>query len=69
MEITVTKRITGQHTEKLDLPEDSTITDLIDRAGLFVDITLAVRNEKMVPCDEKLNDGDHITLINVASGG
>ena len=69
MEITVTKRVTGQHTEKLHLPEDSTITDLIDRAGLFVDITLAVRDERMVPCDAKLKDGDHVTLINVASGG
>jgi len=69
MEITVTKRVTGQYTEKLDLPEDSTITDLIDRAGLFVDITLAVRDEKMIPCDTTLKDGDHITLINVASGG
>jgi len=69
MNITVTKRTATQETFTMDLREGSTVMDLIERAGMFVDVTLTIRDEAIIPCDEELNDGDHVLLLNVASGG
>ena len=69
MKITVTKKIAAQETLTLKLPPGSTVMDLVEKAGMFVDITLSIKNEEMIPCDEELYDGDHIILLNVASGG
>ena len=53
----------------MELPEGSTVMDLIEKVGMFVDVTLSIRDQAIIPCDEELNDGDHVLLLNVASGG
>ncbi|MDP6156038.1 MAG: hypothetical protein QGH39_06400 [Candidatus Thermoplasmatota archaeon] len=69
MEITVIKKTGRDFSQTLDLPPHSTPMDLMEKFGMFVDITICLRNSKIIPCDQELADGDQITLLNVASGG
>lgn len=52
-----------------ELPEASSVMDLMKLEGLLPDATLAARDDRIIPCDEVLKDGDSITFFRVASGG
>lgn len=69
MKITVIKKTGSDHRETLDMPPRSTPMDLMEKLGMYVDITICLRNSIIIPCDQLLADGDQITLVNVASGG
>lgn len=69
MKITVIKKTGRDLSQTLDMPVRSTPMDLMERLGMFVDITICLRNGTIIPCDQELVDGDSITLVNVASGG
>jgi len=69
MKITVIKKTGSDYRETLDMPPRSTPMDLIEKLGMYVDITICLRNSTVIPCDMELKEGDRITLVNVASGG
>ncbi len=69
MKITVIKKTGRDFSETVDMPTHSTPFDLMEKLGMFVDITICLRNNTIIPCDQELADGDSITLVNVASGG
>lgn len=69
MEVTATKKGVSGESKLYVLPSGSKVEDLIEEAGMYVDVTISIRNDELVPSDENLKEGDHITLINVSSGG
>lgn len=69
MKITVVKKTGNDFSKTLDMPPRSTPMDLCEKLGMFVDITICLKNGIIIPCDQELKEGDRITLVNVASGG
>lgn len=43
--------------------------DLMEKANMFVDVTISIKDGQIIPCDEKLSDGDNIILMEISSGG
>jgi len=53
----------------LDLPEGATAEDAMRALGLLPDGWIALKGGEPVPIDERLDDGDEMKLVSVASGG
>ncbi|MEM0343118.1 MAG: MoaD/ThiS family protein [Thermoplasmata archaeon] len=69
MKVTVRLLPTLKETRMLELPAQSTVQDMIQALGLYPDAWIALRNDRPVPLDDELADGDEIKLIAVVSGG
>jgi len=54
---------------KQEIPPMATIEDLIKIMQLKPDTVIAMRNNTPIPIDEKIKEGDKLTIIQVASGG
>lgn len=52
-----------------ELPLGTRIEDLLEELDKNHETVVVKRNEKIVPEDEALDDGDKITIIPVVSGG
>ena len=59
------------HIIPVDLPESSTIKNLLDQLGIDIDPVhmLFVLNGMTSGLDQKLNDGDVLNLMTAVSGG
>jgi sulfur carrier protein ThiS len=53
----------------LQLPEGSTVEQMLDHLGLYPDSNIVVRGKTPVPLDSILVNGDQLRVIKVASGG
>ena len=55
----------------VDLPENSSINDLIDQLAIDIDPVhmLVVLNGRTSELDQKLNEGDVLNLMTAVSGG
>ena len=69
MMVSVTVQIKMSKSQGYELPEGTTVLDLQKTVGLYPDSTITIRDERVIPCDERLADGDSISFFSVASGG
>lgn len=68
--VTVSVRWMGsEKTRKYDLLGGSRVMDLIEKMELNSEELVVRLNDKIVPEEERLNDGDKLELIPVVSGG
>lgn len=58
----------GKITEH-ELPEGSTIEDLLSKLNCHPDAYIITKDSKPIPITRKIEDGDKVKLIKVASGG
>jgi sulfur carrier protein ThiS len=63
------KVVRGKSEQVLDLEEGSNAGQLCSLLGLLIDAHITLRGNVPIPLDEKLNDGDIIKIVKVASGG
>ena len=56
-------------TKEVNLEKGSTIEDLLRKINLKPDTLIVMNKDKPVPIDDTLNDGQELTIIQVASGG
>lgn len=68
MNITV-KLTRSNKTEHLDLKEGATVEDALRKINFKPDTVIALKKNKPIPIDDKLNEGDKITILQVSSGG
>ena len=55
--------------KKLDLETESTVHDAIKKINLKPDTVIVMNKNKPIPIDDKLEDGEELTIIQVSSGG
>lgn len=53
----------------LDLPENATADDAPRACGIRPELVLVFRDEKPIPGDAPLREGDQIRILRVVSGG
>lgn len=69
-EIEVEVRIvTEEDPEKLRVPSGSEIIDLLRDLDQNPETVVVKRNDKIVPEEEELEDGDELLIVPVVSGG
>lgn len=66
--ITVVVQLSGKVQEQT-LPEGSTVEDLLSQMNLHPDAYIVTKDSKPVPITRRLEDGERLKLIKVASGG
>ena len=69
MRVTATILPTKKETVSVELPDGSTVEDLVRALSYLPDGWVAVRDGRPIPMDEPLSDGDDVRLISVVSGG
>ena len=55
--------------KQLDLQSGSTVADVIKNLGLNVSAQIVLRDNRPIPIDEKIDDGDELRIIETFSGG
>ncbi|AEB94924.1 MAG: MoaD/ThiS family protein [Metallosphaera sp.] len=66
----VTVYLARERKEKeVELDFNSTVRDLVRKLGFTVQGVVVLRNGQPVLDDEKLKEGDNLTLVQTASGG
>ncbi|MDD1747919.1 MAG: MoaD/ThiS family protein [Methanomassiliicoccales archaeon] len=66
--ITVIVQLSGKAHERT-LSDGSTVEDLLAQFNLHPDAYIVTKGSKPVPITRRLEDGDNLKLIKVASGG
>jgi len=56
-------------TKKIQMQQGSLINDLIKKINLKPDSLIVIENNKPVPIDDNLYNGQQLTIIEVSSGG
>jgi sulfur carrier protein ThiS len=59
----------GEVDKSIELPDKSTALDLFKALNMRPDNWIVSRDDKMIPDDCPLKDGDSIRLLSVVSGG
>jgi sulfur carrier protein ThiS len=59
----------GGRKEEIEVPDGASPLDLLARLCLLPDAHLVLREGIPIPIDERLNDGDSLKIVKVASGG
>lgn len=68
MKITV-KIKRKNETKHVELKEQSTIQELLEKINIKPDSVIVMSQNKPVPIDDTLVDGQELTILQVASGG
>jgi len=56
-------------TKEIELQTGSTVNDVLKKINLKPDTVIVMSNDKPVPVDEVLIDGQDLTILQVSSGG
>ncbi|MEM2839372.1 MAG: MoaD/ThiS family protein [Thermoplasmata archaeon] len=59
----------GKIRREITLKDNATVLELLKRLDLRPDSWIVVRNDKAIPEDAPLKDGDSLRLLSVISGG
>ena len=68
MNITVKISRTNE-TKTIDLKKGSTIQDLLNKINMKPDTLIVMNENKPIPIDDEINNGDELTIIQISSGG
>ena len=63
------KLLRTKETRKIDLETGSTVEYFLKKIKLKPDTLIVMSNNKPIPVDDVLNEGQELTIIQVASGG
>jgi len=66
VQVTLSRENTSKN---IELSDDSTAEKLIEKLGLRPDNVIIMNNDTPIPFDEKLSNGQNLTIIEVSSGG
>lgn len=69
MKIFVNSFPRGEIQKNVRLDDNATVFDLIKKLNLHPDSWIVVRDDKAIPEDAPLKDGDSVKLFSVVSGG
>ena len=61
--------IQARKTEQVELPSGATGLDLLRLLHLAPDAHLVIRGDTPMPLDERLADGEHVSILSAVSGG
>jgi len=61
--------ITDGDEKPMNVKKDSTIREIAVKCGFSPNITLAIIDDIPTPLDQKMEEGEVIKFVNVASGG
>jgi len=59
----------GEVDKSMEMPNGSSVLDLLKKLDMRPDNWIATRDSKAIPDDSPLKDGDSIRLLSVVSGG
>ena len=59
----------SDETKKIELEKDSTVEDLLKKLDLKPDTLIVLENNKPIPVDSEVYDGQELTIMQVSSGG
>ena len=59
----------SNETKNLDLGKDSKVQDALKKLNLKPDTVIVMSENKPIPVDDDLVEGQELTIIQVASGG
>jgi thiamine biosynthesis protein ThiS len=62
-------RVWGRDETELELPEKSTVEELLERLGIERETVVVKINDKISPESERLSDGDEVLIIPIVTGG
>ena len=68
MNVTV-KLSRNNETKKIQIENGSTAEDILKKINLKPDTTIVIYNNKPIPIDEEIKEGQEITILQVSSGG
>ncbi|MFO7676826.1 MAG: MoaD/ThiS family protein [Thermoplasmatota archaeon] len=68
MKITI-KILPKNLTQSVEIKSGATIYDIIKKLDLYPDNIIILKNNTPVPVDDTLDNGQELTIIQVASGG
>ncbi len=63
------KILRSNNTKKIDLKSGSTVINLLEKLNMKPDTLIVMKDNSPIPIDDRLNDGDKLTIILVSSGG
>ncbi|MFW6121207.1 MAG: MoaD/ThiS family protein [Petrotogales bacterium] len=63
------KILSEDSTEEIDLKSGSKVYDLLKKIHLRPDTLIVLKDSTPIPVDDTLDDGQELSIINVASGG
>ena len=55
--------------KEIELQTGSTVNDVLKKINLKPDTVIVMSNDKPVPVDDKVEDGQDFTIMQVSSGG
>lgn len=55
--------------QSLDVPQESTVADVVRKMGAHPDQVIVIRDERPLPIDAAVREGDVLRVVNVFSGG
>jgi sulfur carrier protein ThiS len=64
-----TKLLRTDDIKKINLKTGSTVFNLLEKMNLKPDTLIVMKDNTPIPVDDKLNEGDELTIILVSSGG
>ena len=56
-------------TKEIDLDNGTTVQDLLKKINLKPDTIIVLNNNKPIPIDNELKNGEELTILLVSSGG
>jgi len=59
----------NNETKKIELEPGSKAEDILKKINLKPDTVIIMHNDKPMPIDEELKDGQELTILQVSSGG
>jgi len=69
MKVSVKSFPRGEVDKSVDLQKGATVLDLLKKLDMRPDNWIASRDDRAIPDDSELKDGDFIRLLSVVSGG
>jgi sulfur carrier protein ThiS len=56
-------------TKTIDLEKGSTIQDVLSKINMKPDTLIVMNENKPMPIDDEISDGEELTIIQISSGG
>ena len=66
----ITVNISRENKKKtIELSKNAIVQDVLEKINLKPDTIVIMKENKPIPIDEELKDGEELTIIQVSSGG
>ena len=69
MQVTVARVPRPNVSQSIDMPAGATISDVVKKVGAHPDQVIVIRDERPLPLDASVREGDVLRVVNVFSGG